>query len=40
MSDLTDEFAGSSAYVIGVRDIMDTDTLETELKKYFDSLDE
>ena len=39
MSDLTDEFEGSSAYVIGVNDIMDTDTLERELKKYFDSLD-
>ena len=39
MSDLTDQFEGSSAYVIGVNDIMDTDTLERELKKYFDSLD-
>lgn len=37
MSDLTDEFAGSSAYVIGVNDIMDTDTLERELAKYFEA---
>lgn len=38
MSDLTDEFAGSPAYVIGVDDIMDTDALERELRTYFESL--
>ncbi len=37
MSDLTDEFEGSPAYVIGVDDIMDTDALERELKRYFEA---
>lgn len=37
MSDLTDEFKDSDAYVIGVHDIMDTATLEAELDKYFSS---
>lgn len=36
MSDLIDEFADSAAYVIGVDDIMDTDALERELKKFFE----
>ncbi len=35
MDDLVDEFKGSSAYVIGVKDIMDVDYIESELKKYF-----
>lgn len=35
MADLTDEFKGSDAYVIGVHDIMDVQTLEDELAKYF-----
>ena len=35
MEDLIDEFKDSSAYVIGVKDIMDVDYLERELNKYF-----
>jgi len=35
MEDLIDEFEGYSAYVIGVKDIMDVDFIEGELKKYF-----
>ena len=35
MEDLIDEFKGSSAYVIGVKDIMDMEFLEKELDKYF-----
>ena len=37
MEDLIDEFKGSSAYVIGVKDIMDMEFLENELNKYFES---
>ncbi|MCI6533869.1 MAG: PTS sugar transporter subunit IIB [Solobacterium sp.] len=37
MEDLIDEFKDSSAYVIGVKDIMDVDYLERELNKYFES---
>ena len=36
MEDLIDEFKDSSAYVIGVKDIMDVDYLERELNKYFE----
>lgn len=35
MEDLIDEFKGSSAYVIGVNDITDTEFMEQELDKYF-----
>ncbi len=35
MEDLIDEFKGSSAYVIGVKDITDTEFMEQELDKYF-----
>lgn len=38
MSDLTDEFKDSNAYVIGIDDIMDAATLEAELEKYFTSM--
>ena len=37
MEDLIDEFKDYSAYVIGVKDIMDVDYLERELNKYFES---
>lgn len=37
MEDLIDEFKGSSAYVIGVKDIMDINYLENELNKYFEN---
>lgn len=37
MEDLIDEFKNSKAYVIGVKDIMDVDYLESELNKYFES---
>ena len=37
MEDLIDEFKDSKAYVIGVKDIMDTDFIESELNKYFAS---
>lgn len=37
MEDLIDEFKDSSAYVIGVKDIMDVDYLERELNKYSES---
>lgn len=37
MHDLIDEFKDSDAYVIGVKDIMDTDYIEQELAKYFES---
>ena len=37
MEDLIDEFKDSTAYVIGVKDIMDVDYLERELNKYFES---
>ena len=39
MEDLVDEFKGSKAYVIGVKDIMDMDFLETELDKYFSQVE-
>lgn len=35
MEDLIDEFKGSNAYIIGVKDIMDVDFIESELNKYF-----
>lgn len=35
MEDLIDEFKNSPAYVIGVKDIMDTEYLQRELDKYF-----
>ena len=35
MEDLIEEFKGSSAYVIGVKDITDTEFMEQELDKYF-----
>lgn len=35
MEDLIDEFKDSPSYVIGVKDIMDVDFIEKELKKYF-----
>lgn len=35
MEDLIDEFKGSDAYIIGVKDIMDVDFIESELNKYF-----
>jgi len=37
MEDLIEEFKGSKAFVIGVRDIMDTDYLEEQLNAYFSS---
>ena len=37
MEDLIDEFKDSKAYVIGVKDIMDTEFIESELNKYFAS---
>lgn len=36
MQDLMEEFKNSKAYVIGVKDIMDMEYLETELNKFFD----
>jgi len=38
MQDLVNDFKSSGKYVIGIRDIMNTDYMEQELKKYFDSL--
>lgn len=38
MQDLVNDFKDSGVYVIGIRDIMNTDYMEQELKKYFDSL--
>lgn len=35
MEDLVEEFKGSSAYIIGVKDIMDVAFIESELNKYF-----
>lgn len=35
MEDLIEEFKGTKAYVIGVRDIMDMEYLEAELNKFF-----
>jgi len=40
MSDLVPEFRGTDAYVIGVKDIMDSETLEKEIQKYFDQCKE
>lgn len=37
MSDLIDEFKDSGVYVIGIKDIMDTDYMKKELEKYFES---
>lgn len=39
MEDLVDEFKDSDKYVIGIKDIVDTDAMEKELKKYFDQLE-
>lgn len=36
MDDLVDEFKDNSAYVIGVKDIMDVEYLEKELVNYFE----
>ena len=36
MSDLVDEFKDSGCYVIGIKDIMDTDYMTQELKKFFE----
>ena len=38
MQDLVNDFKDSGVYVIGIKDIMNTDYMEKELKKYFDSL--
>lgn len=38
MADLVDDFKNSGLYVIGIKDIMDTEYMAKELKKYFDSL--
>lgn len=38
MEDLVDEFKGSSAHVIGVKDIMDVEYLEQELINYFENI--
>ena len=38
MQDLVNDFKDSGVYVIGIMDIMNTDYMEQELKKYFDSL--
>ena len=35
MNDLVDEFKDKGVYVIGIKDIMDTEYMEQELKKYF-----
>lgn len=35
MDDLVSEFKCSSAYIIGVKDIMDVNFIENELKNYF-----
>lgn len=36
MADLVDEFKNSGVPVIGIRDIMDTDYMERELRKLFE----
>ncbi len=38
MDDLVNDFKDSGVYVIGIKDIMNTDYMEEELKKYFGSL--
>lgn len=38
MQDLVEDFKNSGIYVIGIKDIMDTNYMEQELKKYFASL--
>lgn len=38
MLDLVNDFKDSGVYIIGIKDIMDTDYMKQELKKYFDSL--
>ncbi len=35
MEDLIPEFGETSAYIIGVKDIMDVDYIEAKLKEYF-----
>lgn len=38
MQDVVDELKNSGKYIIGILDIMNTDYMEEELKKYFASL--
>lgn len=38
MNDLVSEFDSSKAFIIGVKDIMDTDYIEEKLKEYFSNL--
>lgn len=38
MNDLVCEFDSSKAFIIGVKDIMDTDYIEEKLKEYFSNL--
>ena len=40
MDDLVEEFKDTDKYVIGIKDIVDTDYMERELKKYFDQVEE
>lgn len=37
MEDLVDEFKNSGIYVIGIRDIMDMEYMEEQIKKYFET---
>lgn len=38
MDDLVEEFKGTDKYVIGIKDIVDTDYMEKELRKYFETV--
>ncbi len=38
MDDLVEEFKGTNKYVIGIKDIVDTDYMEKELRKYFETV--
>ena len=38
MNDLVSEFDSSKAFIIGVKDIMDTDYIEEKLREYFSNL--
>ncbi len=40
MNDLVDEFKDKEAYVIGIKDIMDTKYMEQELRKFFETCGE
>lgn len=40
MDDLVEEFKDSNIYVIGIKNIVDSDYMEQELKKYFAQLGE